>query len=115
MSLSGAILLCYNELMLIPDPIRALLWEYDVPEEPGGPVWERAIVERVMSRGRLDDMRWLVATFDRPALAAYLQDRGARVLPPRELRFWSTWCNVPVRQADAWVHAAREREAAWRG
>jgi hypothetical protein len=114
-SLSGAILLCYNDLMLIPDSIRALLWEYDVPKGPAGPEWDRAIVERVMSRGRLDDMRWLVATFDRPALTAYLQARGARVLPPRELRFWSTWCGVPSLQANAWVRSARARETAWRG
>jgi hypothetical protein len=102
-------------LVEIPESVRALLWEYDVPEEPDGAVWERAIVERVMSGGGLADMRWLVATFDRAQLAAYLADRGARVLPPRELRFWSTWCGIPARQADSWVEASRARTAAWRG
>ena len=101
--------------MKISASIRALLWEYDVPAEPTGAAWERAIMERVMSRGRLDDMRWLVATFDRPTLTGYLLERGARVLPPRELRFWSTWCDIPSQRADAWVRTARERAVAWRG
>ena len=101
--------------MQIPETVRALLWEYDVPDEPEGPAWERAIIERVMSRGVLEDMRWLVATFDRATLATYLENRGARALPPRELRFWSAWCRVPAILADAWVRSAREREARWRG
>jgi hypothetical protein len=102
-------------LVRIPESVRALLWEYDVPDEPEGPAWERAIIERVMSRGVLKDMRWLVATFDRAALAAYLESRGARALRPRELRFWSDWCRVPANRAAAWVRSAREREARWRG
>lgn len=99
---------------MVPDAIRLLLHDYAVPARLDGPVWERAIMERVMERGSWDDMRWLVATFGRARLAAYLRERGQRVLPPRELRFWSLVSGIPEPIADGWVRAARDRMSAWR-
>lgn len=92
-----------------------MLSDFELPSAPSGPRWERVVIERVMARGTLADMRWLVAAFDRDRLAAYLAERGRRILPPRELRFWATICHVPEAEADAWVRAARERERMWRG
>jgi hypothetical protein len=99
----------------LPASVQRLLSDYDIPATPSGPGWERVVIERVMARGTLADMRWLLASFDRDRLAAYLAERGRRVLPPRELRFWATICRVPAAEADSWLHAARERERMWRG
>ncbi|MFH1176866.1 MAG: hypothetical protein V1750_05610 [Acidobacteriota bacterium] len=101
--------------MDIPATVRQLLWEYQVPAAPAGAAWERAIIEKVMLRGRWDDMRWLLQCFSRDMLGDYLERRGCRALAPRELRFWALVCGVPASTSDAWVALARRREQAWRG
>ena len=72
-------------------------------------------MERVMARGRWEEMCWLLAHFDRERLRSFLALRGLRRLPPRELRFWGVICGVPSEELDRWVAAARERERSWRG
>ena len=101
--------------MEFPQSVRTLLWEYDDRGGTAGVGWERAAVERVMARGCWDDMRWLLSAFDHDPLRSYLSERGRRALPPRELRFWCTVCQVPPAQADGWVAEARRQERAWRG
>lgn len=100
--------------MILPDSVRLLLREYATPPRLAGPAWERVVVERVMERGSWEDMRWLLAEFGRLRLAQYLRERGFRVLPPRELRFWSLVCGIPAFLADEWVRSARDRVRAWR-
>jgi len=101
--------------MEIPAGVRALLWEYSMDEAPSGKGWENAIIERVMQRGCWNDMLWLLRTFDRSELRSFLNNRGRRVLAPRELRFWARVCSVPDNDQDVWVREARVRERAWRG
>jgi hypothetical protein len=99
----------------IPPSVRALLHDLEVPPEPSGVDWERAIIERVMARGGWADMRWLLASFGRARLAAFLAEQGHRMLPPREVRFWATVCHAGKGDADRWVASAVEAEQAWRG
>ena len=101
--------------MQLPASVRQLLWEYDTADGAPSGRWERVAMERVMERGTLDDMRWLLSTFGRDRLREFLEERGRRVLPPRELRFWSRVCRVHEPRADRWVEEARERERVWRG
>ena len=100
--------------MTLPPTVRALLWEYDLDTVPSAKGWQSTAIERVMMRGCWDDMRWLLREFDTRQLLAYLERRGRRVLPPRELRFWARICEVPEDEQDSWVHEARTRERAWR-
>ena len=101
--------------MEIPETIRRLLWEYDLGalEDPGA--LDRAIFERVMERGGWHAMRWLLQTYSRDRLRIFLEDRGHRVLPARELRFWSWACGVPDSVTGEWVDLAKTREQTWRG
>lgn len=101
--------------MHIPGPVRELLWEYDLEDPSVLARVERVMVERVMERGGWAAMQWLLRTFDRDRLRRYLEERGSRVLPPRELRFWSWACGVAEGRAREWVREARDRERAWRG
>ncbi len=89
--------------------------DYDLATESHGRAWERAAIERVMSRGLWADMRWLLESFDQAQLRQFLTGRGRRTLPPRELRFWGTICRVAPPELDRWVDAARRREGTWRG
>lgn len=100
--------------MQIPSTVRSLLWEYSPESEPSDPRWKSAVIERVMQRGRWDDMLWLLRAFDTGQLRSYLERRGRRVLEPRELRFWARICGVPQDEQDAWVREARRKERAWR-
>ena len=107
--------LWYNELMDMPGSVRELLWEYDVDDPSVCERLDRVVIERVMERGGWDAMQWLVSSLGRDRLRGYLEARGCRVLPARELRFWSWVCRVPESLASGWVSQARARELAWRG
>ena len=60
-------------------------------------------------------MRWLLSTCSPERRGRFLEERGRKVLPPRELNFWAFASSVPEERAAEWVREAREREAAWRG
>ena len=105
----------YNELMELPRSVRNLLWEYDVEAVQHRRKLEQMVFERVMARGSWEDMCWLLRTYGRDRLRAFLEQKGWRKLPPRELRFWSWACGAPDEVIRTWVDRARERERAWRG
>lgn len=99
--------------MELPPHVRDLLWEYDLEDPQVLDRLDRVIVERVMERGGWESMRWLLGAYQRSELRGFLERRGRRVLPPRELRFWSWATGVPDPVATSWVHEARERAAIW--
>ena len=101
--------------MEIPEAIRRLLWEYDLDALEDTGVLDRVMFERIMERGGWHAMQWLLQSFSRDRLRTFLEDRGRRVLPARELRFWSWVCGVPDRVIGEWVDLAKTREQAWRG
>jgi len=77
----------------IPDDVTRLLWDMDLSTFDVDR--DRAILfERVMSRGNWASMQWLRAHFDRDALRAFVQARGAAVLSPRDLAYWSAVCGL---------------------
>lgn len=56
------------------------------------------IMERVMSRGTWEAMRWLKTTYSRELLGDFLQRRGDR-LTPRDRAYWSLISGVSAPQA----------------
>ena len=99
---------------MIPPCVRELLWEYDLDDPQIVDRLEQVLVERVMERGGWEAMRWLLESFDRADLRAFLERRGRRVLPARELRFWAWASGVPDPTTTSWVRTTRERETLWR-
>jgi hypothetical protein len=104
---------CYHDLVGFPKHVQDLLWEYDLEDPRSQDRLDRVIVERVMERGGWESMRWLLETYPRSELIEFLETRGRRVLPPRELRFWSWASGVPDAVATSWVHEARHRAEKW--
>ena len=98
----------------IPQSIIDLMWEYDrkgllrLDEIPD------VVIERVMLRATWAETRWLLKAVPAERLRSYLESRGSRVLPPREVRFWSWVAGVPDSEAGEWVRRARRSEALWR-
>jgi hypothetical protein len=101
--------------MRIPESVRELLWEYDLGDSAVAERVERIMIERIMERGGWSAMQWLLRSFEPEKLRSFLEDRGRRVLPARELNFWAWVSGVPESAAREWVHQARARELAWRG
>lgn len=101
--------------MIIPELIRPLLWEFDTEDPSGTETMERVIIERVMQRGSWEQMRWLLRQYSRDRLRRFIQDRGRRVLPPRELNFWARQCGFPESVIREWLVQAKNKEKQWRG
>ena len=101
--------------MRFPAAVERLLWEYDLEALRAEPTLPEVVIERVMARGGWEPMRWLLSTCTSERRRRFLEERGRRVLPPRELNFWAFASSVPEEQTAEWVREAREREAAWRG
>lgn len=99
--------------MKIPEGVLRLMWEYDGAVLQNGTMLLDTLLERVMSAGGISEMRWLLHAVDRARLAAYLESRGRRVLPPRELSFWCRMAGIEESVAAQWVGNARAREGAW--
>ncbi len=101
--------------MVLPQAILTLMWEYDREALKALEEVPDVVIERVMSRGRLDDMRWLLNSVPISRLRAFVDRRGRRVLAPRELRFWCDRVGIDEAIASTWVQEARERRQAWQG
>jgi len=98
-----------------PAAVERLLWEYDLEALRAEPELPEVVIERVMARGGWEPMRWLLSTCSPERRRRFLEARGHRVLPPRELNFWAFASSVPEDRTAEWVRDARKREAAWRG
>jgi hypothetical protein len=77
----------------LPDAVARLLWDVDVASLDLDR--DRALVfERVMTRGTWAAMQWLRAHYKVEVLRAFVATQGARVLPPRDLAYWSLVCGL---------------------
>ncbi|MEB2311264.1 MAG: hypothetical protein OZ921_01730 [Sorangiineae bacterium] len=79
----------------LPDCVARLLWDMDV-ERLDLDRARKLIMERVMSRGGWEAMKWLRARSSREELAEYLLRRGALRLSPRDLAYWALVCDLNV-------------------
>ena len=80
---------------MLPPEVRQLLWDVD-PAAMDLVLHEPLILERVMTRGSLSAMRWLIATLGPERLRNFVQGPGGRALAPREVAFWFTVLGLDV-------------------
>jgi hypothetical protein len=77
-----------------PREVSQLFWDVD----PADVELERHadyVMERVMSRGGWEAMRWLRRVYSPPALASFLERKASR-LAPRERAYWSLIAGIDV-------------------
>jgi hypothetical protein len=77
----------------LPDFVARLLWDIDparVDLERDAPL----VLERVMSRGSWEAMKWLRARYSREKIAEFLRQHGERRLSPRDVAYWSAVCGL---------------------
>ncbi len=53
------------------------------------------IMGRIMERGNWQAMRWLRRVYHVNQIVSYLERRGKKVLPPREVNYWALVSGVP--------------------
>ncbi len=58
-------------------------------------------------------MQWLQKTYTNQQLVDFLQTRGKRTLPARELNYWATICGIPDNIKITWLRQVRERTDSW--
>lgn len=78
-----------------PAAVEQLFWDVD----PGQVDIERHrsyVMERVMSRGTWEAMRWLLATYSAAAIREFVEAQGQKVLTPEVLAFWSLMSDARV-------------------
>ncbi|MEI8256145.1 MAG: hypothetical protein WCJ30_10790 [Deltaproteobacteria bacterium] len=77
----------------LPDDVSRLFWDVD-PASVDLESHADYVMERIMTRGTLDAMRWLRATYSVERLADFLTRKGAR-LAPRDRAYWCLIAGVP--------------------
>ena len=82
-----------SETVHIPDFLRRFFWEYD-PRKLEVERHADVIMGRIMERGDWDAMCWLRQTYPMERLRRFLEMRGQRILPPRELNYWALICDI---------------------
>ena len=101
-----------SETAQIPDFLRRFFWEYD-PRALDVERHADVIMGRIMERGNWDAMRWLRQTYPVERLRRFLEMRGQRMLPPRELNYWALICDIPADIRQHWLKQARNRHTIW--
>jgi hypothetical protein len=79
----------------LPPSVARLLWDVDTSAIDARRD-AALIIERVMSRGSWDAMKWLRSTYAISELAAFVRTHGARRLSPRDRAYWALICGIEV-------------------
>lgn len=90
----------------MPKRLRPFFWDYDFLRlslnEDGD-----LIIRRILSSGSWDAVRWLRKEVGDQELREWLIAHRGRGLNPCQLRFWGLLYNLPARQVNKWVQAAK--------
>jgi len=96
----------------IPESLFGLFWELE-PETIHIVRHGDFVMGRIMERGNWEAMRWLLKTYSKKQLASFLKKRGRRILPPRELNYWSLITGIAKEKRTEWVRESRENNSVW--
>ncbi|MGH9769678.1 MAG: RNA polymerase sigma factor RpoD [Blastocatellia bacterium] len=86
----------------LPSHLKPLFWEYNFnrlrwPED------KSLVISRVLSVGKLDDLRWLMRQIGKQRLVEWIRHRRGRGLSPQQLRFWQLVLPLPAHEVDEWL------------
>lgn len=81
----------------LPPSVERLFWDVD-PADVDLDAHADYVMERVMSRGTLEAMRWLRATYSVEQMADFLERRGDRIAP-RDRAYWRLIAGLPREQS----------------
>lgn len=96
----------------IPEFLFPLFWEYE-PENIHIVRHADFVMGRIMETGTWESMLWLRRTYSRERLISFLEKRGRRVLPPRELNYWALISGISREKREDWVMESRNKTHVW--
>jgi hypothetical protein len=90
-----------------PDRIRWLLWDVDfdavdLARDADG------VIPRVLERGRLEDVRWLLDHYGEDRVHAFFRDVGHPEISPRTFSFWRAYFRA---QDEPWPNSYASRKS----
>ena len=101
----------YNQTMMQKSVdisnLKTIFWDIDF-ETLSWEANQDFIIQRVLTHGTLDMIRWLRQTIGNAALAAWIQERQGRGLSPQQLRYWEVMLGLPVNLINRWIQAGRQ-------
>ena len=83
----------------IPDKFFSLFWDYD-PESIDIVLHKDLIIGRITEIGSWDSMKWLLKTYSKDEILSFLNNKGKRTLPFRELNYWLFMMGVSAKKRD---------------
>lgn len=76
-----------SSMRRLPRRLAWLFWDAD-PSQIDLDTHELAVIPRVLERGRLVDVQWLLASYGRDRVHRFLRDIGHQELSARTISFW---------------------------
>jgi hypothetical protein len=92
----------------IPARLKTLFPEYDLAGLNAGRD-RTLVVSRILDRGRLADVRWLLGRLPEDDIVRFIVEDGARLLSRRSLRLWSLVFSAAPKAPPKW----RTKENPW--
>lgn len=95
----------------LPSRLRPLFWEHDFSKLR----WDAdrdLIINRILTAGDWESIKWLMGSLGRPALRAWIEQRRGRGLDPPQLRFWELVLGLSHRKVSEWIEAS---DPVWAG
>jgi len=90
----------------LPKNVRAHFWDY--PFTKLSLKKDRdLVIRRILTSGSWDSIQWLRKQIGDTDLREWLIAHHGRGLSPRQMRFWELILDLPARQVNNWVRAAR--------
>jgi len=91
----------------LPKSLKPYFWDY--PFSKLSLKTDRdLIVRRILTSGSWDAVLWVRKKIGDENLKQWLIAHRGRGLSPRQLRFWELILDLPKRQVNVWVKAARQ-------
>lgn len=97
----------------VPSRLRRFFWDVRL-SELSVDQHRDFIVARVLESGDREALRWLLRTYSRDALTAFLSGRGAELLTRRAWTFWCLFVGLNARR-DTTRRSWRYRGRVWGG
>jgi hypothetical protein len=92
----------------IPARLKPLFPEYDLARLNAGRD-RTMVISRVLDRGRLSDVRWLLGRLPKKDFIRFIEEEGARLMSRRSLRLWSLVFAAVPKALPKW----RTKENPW--
>ena len=77
--------------MPIPSTLHRYFWDVD-PELLDSAKHERPIIERLLEKGDMESVRWMLKTYDQGRVADVV--RVSRSLSPKSRNFWQLFLKI---------------------